>query len=108
MLEEARKKGASVFIYLIFCLLILIFVINFGPQGGQQGGCGDSGNIVISVDGQEATQSTYHVAYANPYNRGQGRQHTYVALETIIRRELLAQEAERRGSHLPDRVAGRS
>ena len=34
MLEESRKKGASVFVYLIFCLLIAIFVINFGPQGG--------------------------------------------------------------------------
>lgn len=97
MLETARRQGASIFIYLIFCLLIAIFVINFGPQGGQGGGCSGSSNVIIGVDGQELTQSSYHVAYANGYNRGQGKQKTYVALETIIRREILAQEAEARG-----------
>jgi len=98
MLESARRQGASIFVYLIFCLLIAIFVINFGPQKGQQGGgCTGASNVVISVDGQEATQSSYHVAYANGYNRGNGKQKTYVALETIIRREILAQEAEARG-----------
>src|SRR5215208_3597970 len=102
MLEEARKKGASIFVYLIFCLLIVIFVINFGPQGGQESGCRGASNIIISVDGKEATQSSYHVAYSNPYNRATGKEHTYVALETLIRRELLAQEAERRGLRATD------
>ena len=104
MLEEARKKGASVFIYLIFCLLIVVFVINFGPQGGQGGGgCSDSSNVVISVDGEEPNQSAFQVAYLNPYNPGRGQtQRKYVALETLIRRELLAQEAERRGLRVTD------
>jgi hypothetical protein len=97
MLQSARRQGASIFIYLIFCLLIAIFVINFGPQQGQGGGCTGASNVVVSVDGQEATQSSYHIAYSNGYNRGNGKQKTYVALETIIRRELLAQEAEARG-----------
>jgi parvulin-like peptidyl-prolyl isomerase len=98
MLQSARRQGASIFIYLIFCLLIAIFVLNFGPQNGSQGGgCSGGTNVVVSVDGQEATQSSYHVAYANGYNRGTGKQKTYVALETIIRREILAQEAESRG-----------
>ena len=77
MLEEARKKGASIFVYLIFCLLIVIFVINFGPQGG--GVAADGGSRckqhVVTVDGQEANQSSYHIAYSNPYNRGTGKQH---------------------------------
>jgi hypothetical protein len=98
MLQSARRQGASIFVYLIFCLLIAIFVINFGPQKGSQGGgCSGASNVVVSVDGQEATQSSYHIAYANGYNRGNGKQKTYVALETIIRREILAQEAEARG-----------
>src|SRR4051812_16040559 len=99
MLENARKQGASIFVYLIFCLLIAIFVINFGPQGGGRGGGGCSGtdNTIVRVDGKDVTQTAYHIAYSNPYNRGQGKQHTHVALETLIRRELLAQEAERRG-----------
>lgn len=99
MLEQSRKQGASIFIYLIFGLLIVIFVINFNPgAGGRQGeGCSGTDNTVVRVDGKDVTQTAYHVAYANPYNRGTGKQHTHVALEMLIRRELLAQEAERRG-----------
>ncbi len=104
MLEDARKKGASVFVYLIFSLLIVIFVINFGPQGGQGGGCDQSSSQIISVDGEDVTQSSYHVAYANPYNRGTSKQRTYIALETLIRRELLAQEAEQRGLRVTDEM----
>ncbi len=100
MLEKSRRQGTSIFVYLIFCLLIAIFVINFGPQGGSSsgsGGCRGASNVIVSVNGQEASQSTYHIAYANQFNRGQGKQKTFVALETIIRRELLAQEAEKLG-----------
>src|SRR5262245_4453443 len=102
MLEDARKKGASVFVYLIFCLLIVIFVINFGPQGGQESGCRGTPNVAISVDGKNATKASYHVAFSNQYTRATGKQHTYVALETIVRRELLAQEAERRGMRVTE------
>ena len=108
MLEEARKKGASIFVYLIFCLLIAIFVINFGPQGGgsggQDGGCTGANNTIVTVDGQDASQSSYHIAYSNPYNRGTGKQHVHVALETLIRRELLAQAAETRGLRATDEM----
>ncbi|MDB4955431.1 MAG: PpiC-type peptidyl-prolyl cis-trans isomerase [Myxococcales bacterium] len=94
-----RRQGASIFIYLIFGTLIAVFVINFGPQGGGKGGGGCTGtdNVVVRVDGHDATQTAFHVAYSNPYNRGQGKQRVYVALETIIRRELLANEADNRG-----------
>src|SRR5262245_33064829 len=102
MLEDARKKGASVFVYLIFCLLIVIFVINFGPQGGQEGGCRGASNSRISVDGKDTTETSWHVAYQNPYNSGKGRNRTYAALETLITRELLAQEADRRGLRVTD------
>ena len=42
MLEQMRRQGASIFIYLIFTLLIVIFVINFAPsrqRGDLEGGC---------------------------------------------------------------------
>src|SRR5688572_14051127 len=102
MLETARRQGASIFVYLIFCLLIAIFVINFGPQGGQGGGCNSSANVVISVDGKEATQSAWHVAYSNGYNRGNSKEKKFRALETLILRELLAQAAEQRGMRITD------
>src|ERR1700733_8484910 len=99
MLENMRRQGASIFIYLIFCLLIAIFVINFRPGQTRQddGGCRGTTNIVVSVDGADATQTAYHIAYSNPFNRGTGKQKVYVALETLIRRELLANAAEDHG-----------
>src|SRR5580704_9695790 len=97
MVEQMRRQGASIFVYLIFCLLILIFVINFRPGQSRQGdnGCRGTSNSVISVDGVDATQTAFKVAYSA--NGASGKQKTYVALEWLIRRELLAQAAEKRG-----------
>lgn len=97
MLEQLRKSGASIAIYLIFGLLIIIFVINFAPNAGQGkgGGCTGPGNSAITVGTAKTSQSAYHVAYAaNKYN---GRQKVYAALEMLIRRELLADAASDAG-----------
>ena len=37
MLENLRRQGSSIFVYLIFCLLIAIFIINFRPGQTRQG-----------------------------------------------------------------------
>ncbi|MGE0399780.1 MAG: SurA N-terminal domain-containing protein, partial [Kofleriaceae bacterium] len=96
MLESLRKQGASIFIYLIFGLLIVIFVINFAPNAGQGGGgCMGQSTTAVKVDGHKANQTSYKIAYSG--NQYTGRQKVYVALEMLIRRELLAQEAEKRG-----------
>lgn len=96
--EQMRKRGASIFVYLIFCLLIAIFVINFRPgQGGGDGGCRGESSDVLSVDGTKTTQTAFKIAYATPFNRGKGKQKIYVALEMLIRREILAEAAEARG-----------
>ncbi|MFN0252282.1 MAG: SurA N-terminal domain-containing protein, partial [Kofleriaceae bacterium] len=96
MLESLRKQGASIAIYLIFGLLIVIFVINFAPNAGQGGGgCMGSAVTALKVDGQKANQTSYKIAYSG--NQYTGRQKVYFALEMLIRRELLAQEAEKRG-----------
>ncbi|MGN6108659.1 MAG: peptidylprolyl isomerase, partial [Kofleriaceae bacterium] len=92
-----RHRGASIFIYLIFGLLILIFVINFAPQGGRGGGCSTGSNTIVEVDGSKASKAAYHVAYSNPYNQGRSRDRVYRALELVIRRELLADAADARG-----------
>src|SRR5215831_10401749 len=99
MLENMRRQGASIFVYLIFCLLIAIFIINFRPgQSKSEGnGCTGDTNLVVSVDGKQVSQTAYHIAYSNPYNRGQQKQRTWLAIEGLISRELLAQEAEKRG-----------
>src|SRR3569833_737972 len=99
MLEQMRKQGASIFVYLIFCLLIAIFVINFRPGQSRQddNGCRGTSNVVISVDGNEATQTAFKMAYSSPYNWGTAKSKVHIALETLIRRELLANEGEKRG-----------
>lgn len=95
--EEVRKRGASIFVYLIFCLLIAIFVINFRPGQSGESGCQGDSNEVLSVDGAVASQTAYKVAYSNPFNQGRGKTKVYIALETLIRRELLADAAQARG-----------
>jgi len=97
MLEQMRRQGASIFIYLIFGLLIVIFVINFAPsrsRGDGGGGCSTTSNTVVAVDGIEANQTSYFVAYFARAQRFTGtttRQKVYLALDILIRRELLAQ-----------------
>ncbi|MGE3457748.1 MAG: peptidylprolyl isomerase, partial [Kofleriaceae bacterium] len=95
MLEQLRKQGASAIVYLIFGLLIVIFVINFAPNAGQGGGCSRPGNTVLSVNGEKVNHTAYKIAFSG--NQLRDRYRTYGALEMLIRRELLAQEAESRG-----------
>ncbi len=100
MLEDTRKRGASIFIYVIFGILIAMFVINFGPQsGGSQSGCsGTSANIPLKVGKTDVNMTAWRWAF-NFYNMGQGSriEKTKLALDSLTRRELLLAEAERRG-----------
>ena len=97
MLESMRQRGASIFIYLIFGVLIAVFVINFAPNQGGQGGCGTQSNEVVDVDGNGANLSAYRIAYSNGFNRLRSREKVYFAIETLIRREILAEAAAERG-----------
>ena len=96
MLEQTRRQ-ASIFVYLIFGLLIVIFIwgINPGNRGGSEGGCGTSSNVEVRVDGTEANHSAFLIAFSA--NGASGRQKVYLALDSVIRRELLAQAAAERG-----------
>src|SRR5215218_10430134 len=98
MLDQMRQRGASIFIYLIFGFLIVLFVINIAPQGGRgDSGCRGASHVVVDVDGNQASENAYRMAYSsyNPLNaRGDQRQRINRALDLLIRRELLAAEAE--------------
>lgn len=99
MLESIRKQGASAFIYLIFGLLIAIFVINMG-NGSSKGGGGCSGAppSVLTLEGKTVNRTSYTVAFSSM--RGDGltnKQREQFAIERLIKREILAREAEKRG-----------
>src|SRR6185503_15469940 len=63
-------------------------------RGDLEGGCA-TGNTAVTVDGTAANQSAYLIAYSA--NGASGRQKVYMALDQLVRRELLAQAASERG-----------
>ncbi|HUQ06638.1 MAG TPA: SurA N-terminal domain-containing protein [Kofleriaceae bacterium] len=103
MLENMRKQGASLFIWLIFGILIAVFVINFGPQspGAKQGCSGGGKRTFLTVGGSTVDDVGFRWAM-NLVPGENDSQRAAVAFESLIMRELLAQEAERRGLRIPD------
>lgn len=101
-----RKQGASLFIWVIFAILIAVFVINFGPQspgGSQGGGCGGGGGprTYLTVGDSKVDDASFRFAM-NLTPGEQDSTRAAFAFEALIMRELLAQEAERRGLRIPD------
>jgi hypothetical protein len=72
MLEQMRRQGASTFVYVLFTILIAGMVYSLAPSGNRAGsGCSTTSNTVVSVDGVDATETSYRVAYSA--NGAQGR-----------------------------------
>jgi hypothetical protein len=104
MLEDTRKRGATIAIYVIFGILIAVFVINFGPQsvgGGQGCKAGTQGQLQVTIGEQTYGMNTWRWTL-NTRPQGPYEQRARWALDALIRRELLAQEAERRGLAIPE------
>src|SRR3954471_1527519 len=102
MLEQMRRQGASTFVYVLFTILIAGMVYSLAPSGNRAGGCSTTSNTVIAVDGVDATETSYRIAYSA--NGAKARQKVYVALDQIIRRELLAQAAQDQGIRTSDEL----
>ncbi len=102
MLQSMRKSSASIFIYLIFGVLIVVFVLNFGPQANSTGGgCNnDTANAALVVNGTEITRSGFAIPYQ--IATGPAASRKAQVFEWLIRREILAQEGESRGLRVTD------
>lgn len=112
MLQQMRDQSRSLLIYLLFSIVIVVFIVNFGPQ--SVGGCGMRGNprmteAAARVDGRTVSLKDWTYA-ATMLNMGsippqQAKQFRLkeTIMDMLIDREILAAEAERMGFLVGDK-----
>jgi peptidyl-prolyl cis-trans isomerase D len=112
MLQQMRDQSRSLLIYLLFSIVIVVFIVNFGPQSTD--GCGRRSNARMSenaarVDGRTVSLKDWTYA-ATMLNMGsippqQAKQFRLkeTMMDMLIDRELLAAEAERMGFLVSDK-----
>ena len=103
MLGYMRQRSRSVIIYLFFGIIIVVFVINFGPQSR---GCQRSAvSLAAKVNGDEVDTFDLRSEYIRRYGTATSRKlddESYLArrrdtLQNLVNMALLAQEARRLG-----------
>jgi len=111
MLEQMRQQSRSLLIYLLFSIVIVVFIVNFGPQ--SIGGCGmrmphrvtESAarvdNRVVSLKDWTYAYTVLNVASIPPQQAKQMRLKETI-MDLLIDREFLAAEAERMGFRVGD------
>ena len=110
MLEAIRRNSRSTIIYVLFAVLILVFVINFGPSS-DKAGCGGalSTSFAARVSGSTISEQDYRLSYIAlggpniPPAFARERHLKEFVMDKLIERELLAQEAERLGFSVSDK-----
>jgi peptidyl-prolyl cis-trans isomerase D len=108
MLEAIRRNARSMFVYFVFGVLIIVFILSFGPQAGQGGGCGGAVSTAARVGGREISENSWRYgilamgggsAQGERARRAQRRERV---LDSLIVREILAQTAEDMGFRISD------
>jgi peptidyl-prolyl cis-trans isomerase D len=115
MLETMRRHSRSLLIYLVFGILIVVFIISFGPQsvGARRGikggsGCASSTPAAAVVKGQEISENSWRygiLATRSGSASGEKARRLQIrerVLDLLIVRELLAQRAEDMGFRISD------
>ena len=115
MLDILRSKSRSVLTYILFGIIILVFVISFGPgsQGCQVEGLSHS--YAVEVDGYVVTPADFEQHYSQLFRAYQARVgQTFtreladqlglrnVAVNQLVDRALAVHEARRRGLAVSD------
>jgi peptidyl-prolyl cis-trans isomerase D len=116
MLDTLRANSRSVLTYVLFGIIIVVFVVSFGP--GSRG-CSSGGRATTwaaKVNGSVVSPGEFEAQYANiarmyqgasenPVFRAQLRQ---MALDQLVQRELVEQEARRQGLFVSDDEVSRA
>jgi peptidyl-prolyl cis-trans isomerase D len=118
MLDILRSKSRSVLTYVLFGIIIVVFIVSFGPgsQGCQVEGL--SAHSAVEIDGYVVAPADYEEAYGNLFRTYQARMgQTFtreladqlglrnVAMNQLVDRVLVVQEAKKRGLRVtPDEI----
>lgn len=104
MLEQMRQRSQSWIIWLFFLVIIIVFIINFGPQSPTSGAPTlSSSTAAAKVVGRELSRTDFRYGYlmvgGGQTAPAQARQRRLkeTVMDKLIERELLAAEAEKRG-----------
>jgi len=98
MLEFMRTKSRSLMVYAVLGVIILTFVISFGPAANKLS-CGGE-NVIATVDGQDVSLTEWQYARAmagNLIRDTEGLTLVRFAMDKIIERKLLAGMARANG-----------
>jgi len=114
MLEQLRRNSRNFIIWILFAIIILVFIISFGPQANAQIGCGESKTSAIIVDGNSVGKNSWAFYVKSVEKRWipstivdkqkYTNQRHWLVLDLLLRRELLAQAAEAQGFRVSDDV----
>ena len=110
MLDQMRRQSRSLLIYLLFGVIIVVFIINFGPQSPTScGGRGPESTVEgAKVKGRLLTRQDYlygmmMVGAQNiPPQRAKMMRLHETIMDMLIDREIMAAEAERAGFRVTD------
>jgi peptidyl-prolyl cis-trans isomerase D len=119
MLDTLRANSRSVLTYVLFGIIIVVFVISFGPGSKGMSTGGSTATWAAKVNGDVVSPGEFDSQYGqmlklyqqqgggdmNPLFRAQIRQ---MALEQLVQRELVEQEARRQGIVVMDDEVSRA
>ncbi len=111
MLDIVRANTKSIFTWLIVVGIVVVFAVNFGPGSLSKGGCGAAAiPYAAKVNGRTISMAEWERQYRNLYQllrRQAGDAFTREladqlglpaqAMEQVVERELVVQEAKKRG-----------
>lgn len=107
MLEQMREQTGSLIIWVLFAIIIAAFVLFFGSPSDSIGCSGANIESALEVDDTEVGDDSWRFAYNGiPFIYGNipGDQRRPIAMDILLMREILAQEAESMDFRVSDDV----
>ena len=113
MLDTLRANSRSVLTYVLFGIIIVVFVVSFGPGSKGCGAGGGAATWAAKVNGKAVTPAEFDQQYGQLLRiyqqQGAGdlggllqARLRQLAMEQVVQRELVEQEARRQGIVVTD------